>query len=225
MRYVILLAVVPLLGIATSSWAVSKAPAHANIDLIYQQRIRRNYHDTSRYIGIGRAIVLEGTPEQIMRLSHWLDSIAMVPYGRQTLRAIFSSGNQLIIRHSTWALIASGRTLAPLSADLTNGRGVDVLILFDVRIPEQGSHHVFDAAGKPLEFTAVENLFHELAHARHQTNGNWRYWDSEGQAIEDENRFRAQYALSLGQKTATLRSGIEGQQTWWPADGVAKVAW
>jgi hypothetical protein len=219
------LLVVPFFGIAASSWAVGERPIHGNVSLVYQQHIRRNYHDTSRYIGVGRGIVLEGTAAQVARLTGWLDTIATVPYGRHTLRAIFNSTNQVTIRHSTWALTASGRTLAPLSDNLTNGRGEDVLILFDVRIPEQGSHHVFDSAGRPLEFTAVENLFHELAHARHQTNGDWRYWDSEGQAIEDENRFRVQYAPREGRSAVSLRSGIEGQQTWWPASSLNQVAW
>jgi hypothetical protein len=215
MRYLQLLFIMLLLS-SPNGWAISKSSGHASTSLIYQHSVRRNYHHTSRYIGIGRAIVLEGTPEQIMRITSWLDDIAVVPHGRETLQAIFSSGNQLTIRHSPWALLASGRTLAPLSSQLTNGRSEDILILFDARIPEQGSHHVFDASGEPLEFTAVQNLFHELAHARHQTNGTWRYWDSEGQAIAEENLFRAQYGMRLGQGEATLRAGIEGQQQWWP---------
>jgi len=215
MRYLQLLAIMLLVATA-NVWAVSKGTGHASTSLIYQQSIRRNYHHTSRFIGIDRAIVLEGTPEQVMRISGWLDAIALVPHGRETLQAIFASGNQLTIRHSPWALIASGRTLAPLSRHLTNGRGEDILILFDVRIPEQGSHHVFDTHGEPLEFTAVQNLFHELAHARHQTNGTWRYWDSEGQAIAEENLFRAQYGATPGLAGVTLRAGVAGKQQWWP---------
>jgi hypothetical protein len=44
----------------------------------------------------------------------------------------------------------------------------------------------------------VENLFHELAHARHKMNGTWRYFDSERQAIEEENIFRRQSAQMNG---------------------------
>lgn len=183
---------------------------------IYQQPIRRNYLNTSRYLVPGRAIVIEGTAEQVMRISDWLDEISDLSYGRQTLYAILSSGNQLIIRHSPWALLASGRTLAPVSRDLINGRGEDVLILFDARIPEHGSHRVFDSRGEPLEFTAVQNLFHELAHARHKTNGSWHYWDSEGQAIAEENKFRAQLQVQQGGGAVIRRAGMEGEQLWWP---------
>ena len=179
--------------------------------------VRRSYANTSGHLISGHGIVLVGAPSQVMRISAWLDRIFNVPHGRETLEAILNSGNQLTIRHSAWALQASGRTLAPLSDSLTNGRGADVEILFDARIPEQGSHWVFDSDHQRIEFTAVQNLFHELAHAKHLTRGTWRYFDSEAQAIEEENRFRAQ--LSHHQDGgARLRAGIEGQQFWWPTN-------
>lgn len=186
---------------------------------LYDGQIRRNYRNTSRYLIDGRAIVLEGTPQQVLRLSGWLDEIVRIPLGRDTLRDILHSGNQLTIRHSHWALIASGRTLAPVSADLTNGSGADILILFDARIPDRGSHQVEDRHGDAIAFTAVQNLFHELAHAQHMVQGTWRYWDSEGQAIEAENRFRRAQARQHGHQAAALRSGIAGHQVWWPAIG------
>jgi len=179
--------------------------------------VRRSYANTSSHLISGHSIVLIGAPSQVMRISAWLDSIFSVPHGRETLEAILNSGNQLTIRHSTWALEASGRTLAPLSDSLTNGRGADVEILFDARIPERGSHWVFDSDHQRIEFTAVHNLFHELAHAKHLTRGTWRYFDSEAQAIEEENRFRGQLSHH-DDGGARLRAGIEGQQFWWPAN-------
>jgi hypothetical protein len=206
------------------AWAFTTGQGSGKTRVIYEQPIRRNYHDTSRYLIPGRGIELQGTAEQIIRISAWLDTIANVPHGQATLEAILNSGNRLTIRHSSWALMASGRTLAPMSDNLTNGRGEDVEILFDARIPDQGSHQVFDRSGEPIEFTAVQNLFHELVHARHQVSGSWRYWDSEGQAIEEENRFRTQYHEQLGAGELTLRAGKRGQQLWWPAE-TAQSSW
>lgn len=180
--------------------------------------VRRNYLDTSRYLIGERAVILEGSPSQVMRMSRWLDQIREIPIGRETLEAILDSGNHLILRHSEWALNSSGRTLAPLSANLTNGRGMDVEILFDARIPDDGSHTVFDTQRKAIEFTAIQNLFHELVHARHYANGTWRYFDSEGQAIEEENLFRRQLSEYRGIKQASLRADIDGIQVWWPGD-------
>ena len=108
------------------------------------------------------------------------------------------------------------QTQGPATARLSNGRGEDVVILFDARIPEQGSHWVFDGEKQRIEFTAVQNLFHELAHARHLTNGTWRYADSEGQAIEEENIFRAQLGQLSGMTEVPQRSGIDGVQFWRP---------
>ena len=34
-----------------------------------------------------------------------------------------------------------------------------------------GSHMVYNAARKPIEFSAIQNLYHELAHAMHMMNG------------------------------------------------------
>jgi hypothetical protein len=188
------------------------APATGTSD----EQVRRNYLNTSRYLISSRALTLEGSPRQIMRLSRWLDEIIRVPIGRQTLKAIFDSGNQLTLRHSKWALPSSGRTLAPVSDRLINGRGMDVEILFDARIPEQGSHAVFDSERNSIQFTAVQNLFHELVHARHLANGTWRYFDSEGQAIEEENIFREQHSKIEGGVKAALRAAVDGRQIWWP---------
>lgn len=198
--------------------AAGRDGTHAQAPAIAVQQVRRNYLNTSQYLVSGDAVILEASPQQIMRVSGWLDEIVRTPIGRQTVEAILDSGNHLIIRHSQWALHASGRTMAPVSADLTNGRGEDVEILFDARIPEHGSHAVFDTAHNAIEFTAVQNLFHELVHARHLANGTWRYFDSEGQAIEEENIFRQQRSKIQGQQEVPLRAAVEGRQIWWPDD-------
>jgi hypothetical protein len=211
-----------LLSLLPAAWAEDVPQVERDDDRLLPDHVRRNYFNTSRYLISSHAIVLEGTPRHIRRISQWLDQIASVPYGRVTLEAIFDSGNQVTIRHSEWALQASGRTLAPVSSNLTNGLGEDVVILFDVRIPDQGSHRVFDTRRRQIEFTAVQNLFHELAHARHLTNGTWRYSDSEGQAIAEENRFRQELSERNGEDEARLRSGIDGQQFWYPDRGLAQ---
>ncbi|MEJ2177135.1 MAG: M91 family zinc metallopeptidase [Gammaproteobacteria bacterium] len=179
-------------------------------------RVRRNYRNTSRFFQPSYAIFLEGSPKQILKISNWLDEIFLVPFGRQTIESIHDSGNQVTIRHSHWALMASGRTSAPISSNLTNGKGEGVIILFDSRIPDSGSHWVFDTFRNPIEFNAIQNLFHELAHAKHLSNGTWRYFNSEGQAIEEENIFRKQLGETTGKIDVAMRIGSKGEQIWWP---------
>lgn len=212
-RYYLL--IVCLLGCQPAAWAGGKNLAYAGQNAA-DDRVKRNYLDTSRFLISGYAVSLEGSPQQIMRISAWLDEIATLPIGRETLDAILSSGNHLTIRHSPAALLASGRTLAPVTDDLTNGLGADVEILFDARIPEQGSHSVYDSAHNAIEFTAAQNLFHELVHAKHLANGTWRYFDSEGQAIEEENIFRMQISERRGLQQVSLRAAVDGRQIWWP---------
>ena len=212
-----------LLGVSifscqSATWAGDGNGVYAQTPEVAGDQVRRNYLNTSRYLVSSHALVLEGSPQQIMRISRWLDEINRVPIGRTTLEAILESGNQLTIRHSIWALQASGRTLAPVSDKLTNGKGADIEILFDARIPEEGSHFVFDAKSNAIKFTAVQNLFHELVHAKHLANGTWRYFDSEGQAIEEENIFRTQHGEQRGVKQVSLRAAVDGEQVWWPAD-------
>jgi hypothetical protein len=198
-----------------AAWASGEDFARAG-RYLDNQDVRRNYLNTSRFLISGYAIVLVGTPQQVMRISQWLDQISRVPVGRDTLEAIQASGNQLTIRHSRAALLASGRTRAPVTDDLTNGHGADVEILFDARIPEEGSHKVFDSKHRTIEFTAAENLFHELVHAKHMSNGTWRYFDSEGQAIEEENVFRVQLGQRRGMNQVSQRAAVDGLQIWWP---------
>ncbi|MGB7947943.1 MAG: hypothetical protein WCH75_09710 [Candidatus Binatia bacterium] len=123
-------------------------PPHADI-------VEHDYSRTSRYRIAYGAIKLQGSSQHVGRLSRWLDQIFAVPHRRVTVEAILQSGNKLTIRSSEWALLASGRTLAPVTAALINGRGADVEILFDARIPDEGSHLVYGWGNHLIEFTAI----------------------------------------------------------------------
>lgn len=143
-------------------------------------------------------ITLEGSLLHIAKFKFWLKEIAKVPHGKETLEAILQSGHNLTLVHSRIARISAGRTQAPMSENLINGKGESVVILFDASVSDRGSHMVYNNKKELIEYTAVENLFHELAHARHKMRGTWRYFDSEQQAIEEENIFRRELALIKG---------------------------
>jgi hypothetical protein len=133
-------------------------------------------------------------------MTRWLNDIAVVSKGYKTLKAIEKSGHTLTIKHSVAARLSSGRTIAPMTRNLTNGVGDDILIIFDADMEDRGTHRVFSAANELIEFNAIQNLFHELAHAMHQMQGTWRYFASEEQAIEEENEFRIDLAKINGEK-------------------------
>lgn len=179
----------------------------------------RLYTHKSLNSGFCTDITLEGSLLQIARFKHWLNEIMSIPYGRATLKAITSSGHKLTISHSRVARISAGRTQAPMSENLINGKGESVNILFDATISERGSHFVYNGKRELIDYTAVANLFHELAHAKHKMSGSWRYFDSEGQAIEEENKFRRERALLNGSRVTerVWKTGV-------PVESVARVS-
>jgi hypothetical protein len=169
-------------------WLISTTLSEAN----QKRRYFPNQIENNKF---GSNILLEGSPQQIARFENLLDRISEVPKGYETIRTISDSGHELTIRHAKYVVLSAGRTLAPMSRKLINGKGDDVTILFSAHIPDSGSHMVYNAQNKLIEFTAIQNLFHELAHAMHMMKGSWRYFASEKQAIEEENVFRRDLAM------------------------------
>lgn len=158
----------------------------------------------------GLNISLHATQSQARKMRQWLHEIAAVPKGLETLEAIDRSGHKLLIVHSRHSMISSGKASAPMSSALIDGRGESVDIYFNFDIPDYGSHQVFDTHRRPIEYTAVQNLYHELAHAMHMMQGTWRYTNSERQAIEEENRFREQQARR-SQQASSQRVYVSGR--------------
>lgn len=145
----------------------------------------------------GRNISLHASERQVHKMRQWIGEIARVPKGMATLQAIDQSGHKLIIKHSPYSTVSSGKASAPMSSALIDGRGESVDIYFNFDIPDQGSHQVFDTHRRAIEYSAVQNLYHELAHAMHMMQGTWRYAKSERQAIDEENEFRKQQGQVL----------------------------
>ena len=127
-------------------------------------------------------------------MRRWLEQIASVPKGYETLVSIQESGHKLMIFHSHQSMVSSGKASAPMSSNLINGAGESIDIYFNFNIPDSGSHWVFDSSRSKIEYRAIQNLYHELAHAMHMMNGTWAYAKSERQAIQEENIFRRQLA-------------------------------
>ncbi len=181
MRLSVLCVVIALwLPIKVFAFAIGLVPLHAL--------------DSQHSRPFGSNISLHGTPAQIKKLRKWIGQIAAVPKGLDSLIQIQKSGHKLFIYHSSFSMVSSGRTSAPASQNLINGKGESVDIHFNANIPDHGSHQVLGNRKSPIEYTAAQNLYHELAHALHMMNGTWRYFKSERQAIEEENVFRQQLA-------------------------------
>lgn len=138
------------------------------------------------------------TFDQAVKIYEWLDIVALSDIGKRTLQVINSSRNRLLIYHSTAALYSAGTTSASMTSNLTNGVGEDASIAFYADMDHLGTNCVLGQQQKYIEFTAAQNLFHELSHARHYMEGTWLYSDSEAQAIREENIFRREMAHYQG---------------------------
>jgi hypothetical protein len=171
--------------------------------------VSRRYSDDGLLKLFGANIVLRGSPEHIAKFTCWLDQILLVPKGYHTIQMISDSGNELIIQHADFARTSAGRTRGPMTMNLINGVGESTQIIFDASMDDIGTHMVFNAKNELIEYTAIQNLYHELAHAMHMMNGTWRYFASERQAIEEENIFRHQLAEMQG-RTPTQRFRVKG---------------
>lgn len=171
----------------------------------------------SKQLHIIQNIRLIGSTQQTQRFINWLDEIATTTKGQDTLAAIIRSGHTLTIQHSIKARLSAGRTIAPMTENLINKKGESVTIIFDADMPDTGSHRVYNRRFELIEFTALQNLYHELAHAMHQMQGTWRYFASEDQAIEEENIFRAelvqkkQHKEEQNKQLVALRFGKDGE--------------
>ncbi|MBY0385289.1 hypothetical protein K2X05_09035 [bacterium] len=155
-----------------------------------------------------------GTDEQKQIIHTLISRVREYSFGEETWAAIAFSGKNLMIGHSAPAVSTAGRTLAPLTTALGDGRGASCVILFNFDIPESGSHRVGGMNQEWVEFTKLKNFFHELMHAKDQMNGTWQSYRSEQQAIEGENTFR----LQLNPSKMNLRSMDyeKGEQIWFP---------
>lgn len=179
-----------LYSVVLATLASSPSLSEKVVDRYYSGKALESKSPTS--------IVLQGKLLHVAKFKYWLNEISKVPAGKSTIEEIINSGHVLTIAHAKFARISAGRTRAPMTENLINGKGESVEIVFDATITDTGSHFVYNPDKKLIEYTAIQNLFHELVHAKHKMNGTWRYFDSEGQAIEEENIFRKQLSYRRG---------------------------
>lgn len=182
------------------------------------------YQNNERYYYSQRIVLEVKHFKQAVKLFHWLDLIKLTQTGKETFQAIENSGKQLLIYHSDSALLSAGITGAPLSKNLTNGVGEDVYIKFYLDMEKDGSNCVLGKNGDYIQYTALHNLFHELIHARHKMNGTWLYFDSEGQAIREENKFRIDWANYRSTQYSLRHEFMEDESVIMSQNGLCNLA-
>lgn len=153
-----------------------------------------------------------GSNQNYDALNKWLEQVVKTPIGQSTFSEIQNSNHRLLIMHHETSVNSGGITLSQATSALFDGRGVDAVIQMNFNMPDSGSHLVSALQTSNLiPFTASQNLFHELVHAKHSMNGTLAAM-REVQAIEEENLFRQQEAQNSPQRD--YRSIEDDQQIW-----------
>jgi|GEM_PF-2599859 len=158
-------------------------------------------------------ITFEGEEKKLDLVARRIEVILANPLGRKLFQDMKACAHRLRIFDDKSALGGAAFTAAEKTTyDVyIPGKGADVYIRARMDIPETGSHLVTDADSNHFPFTAIENLFHELVHAKHMMCGTLAQ-NAEAQAIAEENAFRRST-----QNTAALRDHTrmsEDRQIW-----------
>lgn len=126
--------------------------------------------------------------------------------GQKVFNEATSVRHKLLFIHSVQSVQTAGSTISDLTTKLSNGVGTDAVVQMHFDMPDQGTHMVTAIGSHDLiEFTADQNLFHELVHVKHTVNGTLATMQ-EVQAVIEENVYREQRAQLLGIKDFKLRN-------------------
>jgi len=154
--------------------------------------------------------------KNLEKMVQFIRKIKESELGEKLFAEMKSCGKKLIINDDKSSLSGGGYTGATngSSSAVFDGRGLDAKIRFRFDQPELGSHLVWTRENQQIPFTYIDNLYHELVHAKHNMCGTLSMYSSEHQAIEEENQFRRE---RLGEGSSWQRDPSryeDGVQTW-----------
>lgn len=137
---------------------------------------------------------LHSNPEVVAPMLDRLQTIRRYPLGEKLFADMARCGNSVVLVHDKASINAGGYASAdPSTSDIFRpGVGANARIRFRFDMPEHGTHLVSAVNGEMIPFSALDILFHELVHAKHIMCGTFSRGNSERQAIEEENLFRAE---------------------------------
>ncbi len=159
--------------------------------------------------------VTSKSESNLKRMLSALREIKHSKVGRTLFIDMKSCQKSLLINDDKSSLSGGGYTGAlGATTAVFDGRGADARIRFRFDQPELGSHLVWSAKRKQIPFTYIENLFHELVHAKHTMCGTLSRIASEHQAIEEENHFRRERQGAESDWERDPSRYEDGEQVW-----------
>lgn len=160
-------------------------------------------------------LTIKGSERKVARLMSVLEEIEQNMLGKNLFNNIKECGNSLLIYDDKSSLSGGGYAgpVKTSSRIFTPGQGESAFIRFRFDQPLTGSH-IVQAKPGVIPFTYIDNLFHELVHAKHLMCGTFSPRAAETQAIIEENEFRRSRPETEHLPERDYSKYEEGQQIW-----------
>ena len=158
---------------------------------------------------------IRGSKMNSDRMLHFISKIIAHPLGKKLFEDMKACNKTLLIYDDKHALSGGGYTAAvETTSDIFKpGKGAKAYIRFRFDQPTNGAHIVQSDHGT-IPFTYLDNIFHELVHAKHIMCGTMSFSGAEAQAIAEENEFRRQRPETSHWSPRDPGGYEDGEQTW-----------
>lgn len=160
-------------------------------------------------------LTIKGSQKKRQKLLQVLDQILENPLGAKLFADMGACGNKLLIYDDKSSLSGGGYAGAVRTSRriFEPGEGESAFIRFRFDQPLEGSHIVQATKGE-IPFTYIDNLFHELVHAKHLMCGTFSPRAAETQAIIEENEFRRSRDETAQWPARDYSKYEDGRQVW-----------
>ncbi len=163
-----------------------------------------------------RSITVRGRKDKLETMLSRMDAIYDNELGKKLFDDIKACGHTVVIYDDKSSLSGGGYTGAnPTTFDIfIPGKGADARIRMRFDQPDLGAHEVGAEGGVKIPFMAIDNIFHELVHAKHVVCGTTSKANAEAQAIAEENAFRKSRPDTADWPARDSKEYENGVQVW-----------
>lgn len=196
--------------LATISAETRELPSEVNEENLLKQLESERQEDYS----FKEFLTIRASATKLGRMLKALEEIESYPLGQKLFDDMEACGKHTLLVDDKMSLSGGGYAGAVKSSrGIFEGEGGDAKVRFRFDQPVAGSHIVKSLEGE-IHFTYLDNIFHELVHAKHIMCGTLSPHTSEAQAIVEENAFRASRPETSDWSPRDYRKYEEGKQVW-----------
>ncbi|MCR9203955.1 MAG: type III secretion system effector protein [Halobacteriovoraceae bacterium] len=175
----------------------------------------RGYELTEVTLDTFPFVKIKSDKKKLNKMINTIMEIQSYPLGKKLFEDMAFCQKELLIYDDKHSVGGGGYTGALQPGErIFNGEGSDAYIRFRFDQPDKGSHIVGTVDSKTIPFTYIDNIYHELVHAKHLMCGTMAEFTSEAQAIAEENEFRSVREETKNWPARDPRQYEEGKQIW-----------